>query len=525
MKSTKLGVAVLLCLGTTVLIAGCDDPKKPQTWIKKLRDPEHGPEAVRQLQLLGDPVAVEPLCELFKDYPSANILKAIISFKDRRAIPTLRAALDFTEDNYTNATRAANALADFKASEAVPDLIKVLKRPLPIKSRANLAKQAAIEALAKIGDKKAVPALIEVADGRAEKQDFYLNKVAVVALGMLRDVRAVPVLIRALFLSSTLQGSSFSQATVALARVGLSAVHPLIRAMQGKDPQLNAMAKELEFRPGVVRSKTAIVLGNLGAKQAVSALLAELAAGGHSGPKAVGLEGVIEALGEIGEPGAVRPLLALVQDDKADPRLRIKACRALTFLGGKQAAPVLLALAEKGYVEGGLWDLRVESAMAYSRSVAEGADEGVRVLTAVLKDDKVQKLAAYARVRQIFADALVRTQLAVKCKADVQCYAESLSEQSAPLPVREKSAIMIGLLPDGRKALDVLVKALPSRREPGLRQFMLESAKRIGRSSDAQLITTLHELAAKDSKRRAKFLGADLGRYDNIALALISRKQ
>jgi hypothetical protein len=99
-----------------------------------------------------------------------------------------------------------------------------------------------------------------------------------------------------------------------------------------------------------------------------------------------------------------------------------------------------------------------------------------------------------------------------------------LSDNAAKPILREKAAVMIGLLPGGREGLDALVKALPAR-DPGLRQFMLESAKSIGNASDAELIKTLEMLAEKDAKRRAKYVGADLARYDMVALLLVKRKQ
>ena len=40
---------VVVFVGVTFLFTGCDDPKKPQTWIKKLRDPEHATKAVKVL--------------------------------------------------------------------------------------------------------------------------------------------------------------------------------------------------------------------------------------------------------------------------------------------------------------------------------------------------------------------------------------------------------------------------------------------------------------------------------------------
>ena len=269
----------ITCLVAGLMLSGvaaCNDPKDPQTWIKRLRDPQQATKAVRELQKLGNPVAIKPLCDLFKDFQSPNILKAIISFKDKRSIPCLVRALDFTADKYHNATLAANALADFKAKEAVDPLVKILDQPLPIKSRANLAKLAAIGALSKIGDQKAVPGLIRTLERRPEKQDFLLNKRAAQALGLLGSETAIPALIAGLFMSSTIQGTSYPFARVALVQIGPAAVQPLIETYQHKNAKIEAMAKELKFREGVIEQKTSIVLGDIASAKAAPFLLEEL---------------------------------------------------------------------------------------------------------------------------------------------------------------------------------------------------------------------------------------------------------
>lgn len=518
MKSFARCKLVLLGVGACLFATACEDPKDPQTWIDKLRDREHATQAVRKLRELGDPVAIKPLCDLFNDFPSPTILKAIISFKNKKAVPCLIKALDFTEAQYSNATLAASALADLGAKEAVPALIKVLKRKLSIKSRANKAKVAAIQALARLGDKRAVDPLVDVADTRPERQDFYLNKQAVIALGKIGDPRAVPVLIRALFLSSTLQGDAFPMAEVALVRIGEPAVQPLLDAMAGKDEALNKMAKDLSFKPGIVLNKTAIVLGDLMAKPAVDPLLQQLAKADVVNETKIA--GVIEALGKIGDAKAVGPLIKLLQNGKAHYKLRVQTCAALTLLGDKRAVPVLLEIAEKGFIQGGYWNLREAGVMAYSRVVGSGAPKGIRVIKAILAKKDIQK---YKQTEGVFKEALERAKVALECKDDAACYGQKIIDKSLSLAQREKAGIMIGILPDGRKGLDGLVKALPNR-EPILRQYFLEAAKRIGTQKDKAMIDTLAKLAAKDSKRKVKFLGADLARFDKIALAVVKRK-
>ncbi len=517
--SLSMGLMVLtsVTLSMTVALSGCDDPKDPKTWIKKLNDPKHSSEAVRRLKKLGDPVAVKPLCALYTTSSDPTVLKAIISFKSKEAIPTLIEALDFTEDKYHNASVAASALAKLKATEAVPALIGVLRKPLPIKSRANKAKVAAIEALRRIGDKKAVPALIRVAEGKPERQDFFLNKRAMVALGDLGDPEAVPVLVRGLFMASTIQGTSYPMARVALVKIGKPSIAPLIKAMKKEDKRLNLMAKDLEFRPGVILNKTAILLGDLRAKEAVPTLLEMFK---KADLKATRIAGVIEALGKIGDDRAVEPLLKAVKNKKANYKIRMQICNALTVLGHRSAVPVMLELAQKGFIDGGFYNLREAGAMAWGRIVGAEIDEQMKVMDAILAEKELQK---YKQNWKTFKEAKDRAEIAQKCKDDAKCYGKALNNKQLTLAQREKSAVMIGILKNGRGALPDLVKALPIR-EPILRLFMLQAAKRIGVKTDKKLIAVLKTLVKKDSRRKTKFLGADLASEDKVALANIQRK-
>ena len=75
--------------------------------------------------------------------------------------------------------------------------------------------------------------------------------------------------------------------------------------------------------------------------------------------------GLIEALGKIADKRAVPPLLKILSTKKANFKIRMQTCAALTVIGDKRAIPVLLEVAEKGYVQGGYTNLREGAAMAY----------------------------------------------------------------------------------------------------------------------------------------------------------------
>ena len=522
---------VALLVGLSFAFAACDDPKDPNTWVKKLRDPQHVAKAVKELKKMADTaktdaerkavadVAVAPLCALFKDFPDPVNLKAIIAFKDDRAVDTLIAALDFTEEQYHNATIAAKALARLKALKAIPALGKVLGRPMSIKSRANLAKLAAIGALADMGDKSAVPFLIQTLERKPEEQDFLLNKKSAEALGKLGDPRAISVLIRGLFMASTIQGTSYPQARVALVLMGKPAVQPLIAALEGKDEKLNAMAKQLEFKDGVILGKLSRVLGDMMAAEAVPALLKILAGAKLSADDYTkGIDGVIEALGKIFDDRALEPLLALLQNKKADYKIRMQVCNALTVLGSKKALPVLLEGGQKWFIEGGYTNLKDAAIMAYGRIAGAEVETGYPIVKKLHDDEK------NLGNKKLFKEVLDRLDVSKECKDDATCYGKKVGNTKLTLAQREKAGLMIGILPTGREALDALVKALPER-EPVLRLYMLQAAKRLGKPGDKALVELLAKLAEKECKRKTKFLGADLCSEDKVALYAIQNKK
>jgi len=513
-----------ILVGMLLLLPGCSDPKDPQTWIKKLRDPEHAPEAVKQLQKIGNPVAVQPLCDLFKDFEAHTILQAIISFKDKRALPCLVKALDgLTEDKYHNVSLAAKAIASLKATEAVDALCATLEKPLPIKSRANVGKLSVVEALADLNDKRAVSCLMKVASKRPDDQDFHLTKAAMGALGDIGDPTAVPLLVKGLFMASTVQGPSYPKARVALVKIGKPAVPALLEAFQGKNAELVAMGKELDFGEGVIRQKTAWVLGDMMAVEASPVLLdtfnkAKLEVEDDAFN---GLDGVIEALGRIGDPSALEPLVKGLANKKANWRLRMQILQALTVMPGAitKAAPVMLEVMKTGYVEDDFTNLIEGAVMAFGRSIGAETEKYEPKVIEISKDKKLSAKAT----QDLFKEVLERMEVSKECKDDAACYGKKIADESLSLAKREKAGIMIGTVPNGRAGMAGLTKALQNR-EPVLRQYFLLTAKRIGQSSDKELVAMLELIAEKDSKRTIKTLGADLASEDAVALAVVRHK-
>ena len=156
-------------------------------------------------------------------------------------------ALDYSDDDFDRATIAAGVLGEMKAPDAVDPLIKAAEKQLPIKSRANNARIAAMRALVKIGDKRAVPTLMKILTTSADEQDFLLNQKAALGLAEFRDPQAIPALIKGLFMTGRGTGI-FQECRLALVRIGAPAIDPLIQLLQEKNAEIQEMAAKLQVR-------------------------------------------------------------------------------------------------------------------------------------------------------------------------------------------------------------------------------------------------------------------------------------
>jgi HEAT repeat protein len=452
-----------------LLMVGCvSDPRDPNTWIKKLDDPREQKDAVTQLVRLKDPAAVPPLIALFKRSKDPDVLKAIASFKDPRQVPVMIDALDYSEDSFDNAATAAAALGDTPDKSAVDPLSKALLKPLPVKTRANVVKLEAMKSLAKIKDPRATDALIKVLETPADDQDFFLNQVAAQTLGELGDPKGVPALVRGLFMTG--RGADiFQPCRISLLQIGHPSVQPLIDAHDRKNEKLEADAKKYEFREGVIEQKTSLVLGDLRAKEALPAMLAEL----KKPKKGDNHTGALYALGMIGDTSATKDVVGVLTDGKRDFKVRISAAEALNFLGDPSSFPALLQVAKTGDVtqNGEKYpDVRLAAALAYGRV---GGPAEAAAFAPVLAAEKAAP--------EEFKQDMVRLEVGKKCNKDVQCYAQVLadtSDQGDNLARQEKAAFMLGRL--GKAGLPALVKKL-STHAPIVRFAVLWA---VGRNAD-----------------------------------------
>jgi len=525
-----VGLAALCKLASPIVVLlvlspGCTgDPNDPLTWAKQLNNLRTQKEALDHLANMDVEQArpaVPALVELYKDTRRPEHLEALARYKDERTKGVLIEALDYSDDDFDRTTIAAGVLGDMKATDAVDALIKAAEKPLPVKSRANNAKLAAMRALVRIGDKRATPTLTKILGTSADEQDFALNQKAALGLAELRDPAAIPALIKGLFMTG--RGANiFHECRLALVRLGAPAVDPLIELLDEKNPEIQAMSRQLKFEepapvgtPGVVPKKAAILLGDLRAKKAVPALQAKLK------EKQRGDEhmAMLIALGFIADPSGVDTLIAKAKDAKADFLERNAAADGLYLAGDSRAIPTLFELAKSGYVtidgqKGS--NLRASAAIDFGRIAGADQYEAFKALAA-RETEAVGK----------FAEALDRLAVAKECVNDLACYGKKLSDPSWTRA--EKAAFAIGFSGDSAKGIPLLVAAMKPLASIGpdrfpVHQALLYAMTRLGSKSCKECIDKLEKQIERDEKATRIPGARDLLGETRVALAVIENK-
>jgi HEAT repeat protein len=517
MRIRIVGLAALFALGA----ASCTgDPSDPVTWGKKLKDLREQKEALDRLANMDTErarPAVPYLIDLYKGSRKAEHLEALARFKDAQTKPLMLEALEYSDDDFDRAVIAAGVLGEMKATDAVEPLIRAVQKPLPIKSRANNVRVAAIRSLVKIGDKRAVEPLGKLLTTSADEQDFLLNQKAALGLAELRDPASIPALIKGLFMTG--RGINiFQECRLGLVRIGDASVGPLIQLLDDQNPEIRVMAKQLKFdenSPGVVVTKASILLGDLRAKKAVPRLVAHLSMPQKGGEHTA----VLIALGYIGTGPAVDTLIAIAKNPKAAPPLRASAADALYLSGDRRAVPTLMDIAKTGYVKlpdgRKASDLRANAAIDLARIAGRESFEPFKALAEKETD-----------VQGPFGEALDRLQVAKECGSDLACYGKKLNDPSWPRA--EKAAFAIGFS-GNKNGIPLLLAAMKPvasmqpERFP-VHQAILYSLTRLGTKSCADCEASLLKQIERDEKA-VRIPGArDLLGETRVALAVIQNK-
>lgn len=506
----------LRSLTIAALCLGClQDPNDPKIWAERLQDGLRQEEALDRLSSM--PVekarAVLPqLIDLYRETGKPHHLAALARYQDPRARPLFVEALDRWRLDRERAVVAAQAFGEARARDMVDPLLAVVGAPLPRSDPGNLVRLEALRALSRIGDPRMVPTLIALLDTPTGRQDFRLHQRAALELTRVADARAIPALVKGLFLARGGQ-TTFEECRLALARIGPAAIPTLLELM-GDDEALGPVIarRGLEVKgPWEVRHAAARLLGDLRAAQAVRPMAAYLRKGAQppDGPA------IVTALGLIGTAEAVDPLLALLRDAHAPQDMRIAAAQALALSGDEFAAPVLFDLV----------------AARAKRDVPPPwlRHQAVAPLVRVLGPDRAGDFRTLLDEQQVapqYREALAAMAVAEACGADLACYARHLDDPSVPRA--EKAAWALALSGDPAAIPPLLgklgfVSDLPAARYPVYRAA-LHGLTRLADRGCQPCREQLRKHIAVDDKLVHEPREKELLRETRIALALIEHR-
>ena len=262
-----------------------------------------------------------------------SAMKELEKNANKSTIPLLLRELD---DPDTSAHHVAIfLLGNLKAKSAVPELLKLVDDPI--------LGHESIQALEKIGDKRAISALSK----RTKDQDPYVRAISIRALGTLEAHESAPLILDAL---KSRDEPVLLSAIQAIGKLGdARAISDLINALSHRKPSIASAAADSLGAIG-----TPSLLPLIGTLQNASIgnrvnLIEAIVAVGHVGipildqamysASPTAAYGIVAALGLIRHKSALPILVQALEHPEAN--VRGTAANSLRIIGDKTAIPVL----------------------------------------------------------------------------------------------------------------------------------------------------------------------------------------
>jgi len=301
---------------------------------------------------IGDPQAVMPLCQLLSQKVSYKVrmavVKALGNIRDPRAIKPL---IDVMKEKFSAERHLAmEPLVKIGASALEPLLVE-------LKSNDPDVVRIAAAALVKLGDPRATESLIDV----FKTTDSNAVRISLVAaLGKIGDEKAIPALLAAL---NDEMPVVRRLAASSLAKIGKPAVEELVKILKsGESPAL--------------RKSAALVLGKIGDAQAVAPLITAL----DDSDVKVRIT-TARALGRLDDESAVLPLIKLLPN--SSPELSKAAADSLVSLDAK-AVPLMISQLEKDVANLNISDRSALTANVLARTCSAAVEP---LITLIQKSD------------------------------------------------------------------------------------------------------------------------------------------
>lgn len=395
--------------------------------------------------------------------------------------------LDGSTAAYAQTLRSIDAIVKANATESTPALVAALE---PIVANPRLdqtgeARQALVDALAAVGDRRAIPVLITVLEQPAQAQPVAVHRSAADALGRLADPLAVDALLAVPFrvpdgFSTT---NIAERSKVALAAIGAPAVPRVVDLLQGRHAPVQALAREQGIDASHLTMAAASLLGTIGSPAAVEPLLRALPTGDCTARPRRGAtsEGdfeaqvlravVANALGLIGDERAVEPLCRCATASK-NPADMFPIAEALGRIGGERATRCLARV-----IETGAYDRDAVQSPAFEHEIRWEAmrfgilaagPEGLPTIEAALRA-KGQPAAVVRNAAQWDAGR----SLVERCGRDSGCLRDVLADPHAAWFAREAAATLLAQsAPGDAETAERIAQAFATVHDPDARVTM-----------------------------------------------------
>jgi HEAT repeat protein len=463
MRKAKLFATLFAATLVASATTACQetDPKKPATWIAQLegKDARKVQDAARELRKMKAKEAVPALVAGLKTEEMATraeVAYALGEIGDASAVKPLADAVDLKSSakgiDLAN-SKIAEALGTLGDKAALPTLLKMADGA-PAQVRLD-----AVKALTKLKDPSSVGPLVKLVED--EKTPPLIVKHAIIALGEMKAGDAVPALAKAMVMER--QGVSFyPDASYALFQVGEPAAKGLLAILDGSDKAYLAWAESKSRLPAGYLSKAAVVLADIGARDAAPAITKLLTwEADDEGHQLLVRGQAAEALGRLRAKEAADKIGKLA--DTVEANIRGQVARALANIGDKSQAGKLEAAAKGSKYT---WGARMEAASGLallgdgkSKSTFEALAKSETPDASVkhcmdeesTESDEMKKSRCEKErtARPAFiADALAALLAGDECKDDVACWAGKAADKSTR--VRERAAASLGRSGDAK---------------------------------------------------------------------------
>lgn len=365
-KTTSFRLALVVAAMTPGLAAfGCgrdEDRTDCAFWADKLARSGEIELALAKTRELKCKEALPVLKALFdQGLLQESVLQAAKEIGDpKAAAPIVEAALLVPETS----RQAADMAREWKLVEVKDELVKVLSDEKLIGAR-----DAALPTLLELDKaENHEDLLIALAIADPNRQPIEINERAIEELGKMASKKAVPTLVKAIYLRSMKGQEVFPPTRQALAEIGdANVVTELLSVLQGTNQEIIAWTKAHGLEPWELDAtpKTVQILADTLDLRVVEPMIAELekdieppkeisdaAFDRWSMDKSNRLKVIAFALGHIGADTGLASLGALVKNQRKDTlNQRINAANALATIGTETAQDLLITAWKDEYVE------------------------------------------------------------------------------------------------------------------------------------------------------------------------------